>query len=95
MYIYCVGGWTSQTRCATIVHHVQYYQAPLYTLQHSPSIPVTPNPNPNDDPAAILSNLSPSSRRLISEGLHTQHKRAEASGDMGRLDLVAAESAET
>ena len=30
MYIYCVGGLTSQTRCAAIVHHVQYYQAPLY-----------------------------------------------------------------
>ena len=29
MYIYCVGGWRSKTKCTVTVHHVQNYRVPL------------------------------------------------------------------
>ena len=32
MYIYCVGGWRSKTKCTVTVHHVQNYRVPLYLI---------------------------------------------------------------
>jgi hypothetical protein len=58
--------------------------APFYSSNTRPH----PVPIPNDDAGETLSNLSLSSRRLISKGLYMQHKRAGASGNIGQLDPV-------